>query len=148
MMRGKFKITRLSKNQQFACFIGKSRTKTFILSFKSIFDLNNYYVCSIAKEKPLKQYDGFKYLHNKADLCANESLNSFKKWHSKFLRLREESNAKLILNEFSSKNKASSSMTIKLYAYKNGAGRNKGELLMGTSIQAVYNLIISIIESK
>lgn len=147
MMRGKFKITRLSKNQQFACFIGKSRTKT--LSFKC-FDLNNNFLYSTAKEKSLKQYDGFKYLHNKADLSANESLNSFKKWHTKFLRLREESNAKLILNEFSSKNKASSSMTIKLYAYKNGAGRNKGELLMGTSIQAVYisNNLFNRIEIK
>lgn len=135
MMRGKFKITRLSKNQQFACFIGKSRT-IYVLS-ASILKVINSYLCFTAKEKSLKQYDGFKYLHNKADLSANESLNSFKKWHSKFLRLREESNAKLILNEFSSKNKASSSMTIKLYAYKNGAGRNKGELLMGTLIQAV-----------
>lgn len=52
--------------------------------------------------------------------------------------LREESNAKLVLKELSLTKNAPNNVPIKLYAYRNGYGRNKeGELLMGPNIQAV-----------
>lgn len=39
----------------------------------------------IAKEKQLKQYDGFKYLHDKVDLSSSEAYNSYLKWQTKFI---------------------------------------------------------------
>jgi hypothetical protein len=60
--RGRFRMTKLIKNQLFSCYIGKS------------------------KEKSMKQYESFKYLNDKVDLSALESENSFQKWKNKYLQ--------------------------------------------------------------
>ena len=58
--RGKYKLVRLMRNQNFSCYMGKSKDKT------------------------TKQYGGFKYLTNKVDLSSAEAENSFKRWLTQF----------------------------------------------------------------
>lgn len=111
--RGRFRMTKLVKNQLFSCYIGKS------------------------KEKYFKQFDSFKYLTDKVDLSSIEAQNSFLKWLNKYRSWRRETNARVILNELSA---AKSVSVIKVYAFKNGDGRLKqGELLVGSTVQGILD---------
>lgn len=110
--RGKFKLSKVSRNQKFACAMGK------------------------AKEKMLKQYGCFKYLNNKVDLSTQEAERTFDHWLSEFRR-KQHSHSKILLNELSS---LTASPMVKFYAHRNGDGRlKKGQMLIGSSIQAILD---------
>jgi hypothetical protein len=106
---GKFKLTKLTKNEAFACFFG------------------------LSNEKIHKQYGGFKHLYDKVDLSSQEkSENALLTWKETLITLRGMTVAKPMFQEISA---AQTKDVIKLYAYKNGNGRLKaGELLIGTGL--------------
>ncbi len=112
-VRGKFKLTRLTRNQAFTCHFSKSN-----------------------------KYSGLKYLGGigKVDLSNDEaSERSFAEWKEKFVGLREMSS--VVVNEKSLPGAVSVSNIIKLYAYRNGDGRLKGgELLIGTSLNDILEM--------
>ncbi|CAF0796043.1 unnamed protein product [Brachionus calyciflorus] len=109
--RGKFRLTKLSNKKNFSCFIGKTIEKSF------------------------KEYDGFKFLHEKVDLSSGEIENTFSNWYSKLLQWRKESNAKTVLNELSSYKNIN---IIKIIAYKNGDGWTRpGELIISSTLNGL-----------
>lgn len=115
---GKYKLTKLTKNEAFVCFFG------------------------LSNEKMLRQYGGFKHLYDKVDLSSQEkSENAFLTWKETLIKLREMTVVKPIFQEISA---AQTKDIIKLYAYKNGNGRLKpGELLIGTSLDDLLELATS-----
>ncbi|RNA38972.1 Doublecortin domain-containing 5 [Brachionus plicatilis] len=109
--RGKFRLTKLSNLKNFSCFIGKSSNKN------------------------LKNFDGFKFLHDKVDLSSPEIEKTFLSWYSKLIGWRKLTNAKTVLNELSCSKNIN---FIKIMAYKNGDGWTKsGELIISSSVNGL-----------
>ncbi|KAF6020845.1 hypothetical protein EB796_020833 [Bugula neritina] len=118
-MRGRFKLTQLPESFDFACAVGNT------------------------KRKELKQIGSFQCLNGKVDLSTFEAINTLDEWQTKYNSLYEENSVRSIAKEISS---SELPQTVKIYAYRNGDGREKeGQLISGSSIiglldQCTYRL--------
>lgn len=118
-MRGRYKLEKIVDNTDFACSMGN------------------------AKDHGIKQVGSFQCLNGKVDLSTHEAEHTLEEWQGQLSRLRDECSVRAIAKEISA---AKAPYTVKVLAYKNGAGRIKpGEVIIGSSIpgileQATYKL--------
>lgn len=86
----------------------------------------------------IKEFAGagsLRCLNGKVDLSTFEAINTLDEWETKFNSMYEESSVRAIAKQISA---AEQPRAVKIYAYRNGEGRQKeGQLIIGSSIIGV-----------
>lgn len=146
-MRGRHKLECISGKVKFACAMGKGKYPCQLIphfwwyfsTWKAFTWLHSdnwrVFFRLSAKEYGIKQIGSFQCLNGKVKLTTNDAKHTLEEWQKQLEKLKQELSVRTIAKKIS---EAEPPPTVKVFAYKNGAGRMKaGELIIGASVPSV-----------
>ncbi|XP_060694641.1 doublecortin domain-containing protein 1-like [Hemiscyllium ocellatum] len=96
----------------------------------------NSFICATGRElSQIEETGPFKCIRvTKTDLSTSEVENTLAYWEEKWISLRKETSVQTISHEISA---AKTQLAVRVMAYRNGAGYEDGQLIIGTTFSSL-----------